>query len=146
MNKATNTLLAVAALTALTGTVSAQTESEPHQMLDPAWQQADELLDGSLNPQQHSLLNDIAFASAVDSLCEGFKLDRNKFSAEFAKLKHTRSDAMTTEQMDYFKQHLLFNYGLAVGLFMAEGALDQTGFCQQAAEQRDDPEASHLWQ
>ena len=128
----------------LGGTALAQ--KPPHEMLAAAWQDIEKTVDGVLTPGQHARLNDIAYAAAVDSLCAGFNLDETKFKAEFQALAPEQSEAMNAQEVNYFKQHLLVNYGLIAGLFMAEGALDQTGFCQAADETRNDPEIAHLWQ
>ena len=131
-------------LVILSGAALAQ--SAPHEMLDLAWQEVDETMAGALTPKQQARLNDLAHASAVDSLCEGFNLDPDKFKAEFQMLKPDDMDNMSTKEMDYFKQHLLVNYGLVTGLFLSEGSLDHDGFCLAAEEQRNDSETTHLWQ
>jgi hypothetical protein len=38
-----------------------------------------------------------------------------------------------------------YDYGVAVGLFLAEGAADQTPFCEGAATRRDEVQY-HYWQ
>ena len=130
----------------LSGTALAQSTQAPHEMLELAWQEAEETLGGVLTPRQNAQLNDLAHAAAVDSLCEGFNVDADKFKAEFQQLAPEEGESMSAEEMDYFKQHLLVNYGLVVGLFLSEGALDQEGFCRAAEEARNDPEVAHLWQ
>ena len=52
---------------------------------------------------------------------------------------------MKPEETAYFERHLLFNYGVAVGLFLAEGAADRAGFCKVAATHRGEAE-HHYWQ
>ena len=123
-----------------------QTAPPPHEALDPAWRKAIDLQDGILTSRQQSLLNDIAFAAAVSNLCDGYSLERAKFSAGFKELQHEDIASMSSEEVDYFQRHLMFNYGVVVGLFMAEGAMDRSGFCQQADEHRNDPEATHFWE
>jgi hypothetical protein len=132
----------------LLGTLSgaALAQQAPHEMLAAAWEDIEKTVDGTLAPRQHARLNDLAHAAAVDSLCEGFNLDEAKFIAEFEQLAPDEIDSMSAEEVDYFEQHLLVNYGLVTGLFMAEGALDQAGFCEAAEEHRNDPEVANLWQ
>ena len=133
-------------LVLLSAAALAQTAPPPHETLDPAWQKAVELQDGVLTPRQHSLLNEIAFAAAVSNLCDGYSLERARFSAGFEELQHEDMVSMSAEEAEYFQHHLMFNYGVVVGLFMAEGALDRSGFCQQADEHRNDPEITHFWE
>ena len=132
-------------LAALSGMAQAQAQA-PHEMLAAAWDDIEKTVDGTLTPRQHVRLNDIAHAAAVDALCDGFNLDANKFKAEFAELEPDDKDNMSADEIDYFQKHLLVNYGLVAGLFMAEGALDQEGFCKAAEEDRNDPETASLWQ
>lgn len=124
----------------------AQGTAEPHEILDPGWQQAVELLDGILTPEQQLIFNEIAFAAAVSNLCEGYSLESDKFSADFAQLHHVNASVMSDAELEYFRNHLMFSYGVAVGLFMAEGSIDRDGFCRRAGEHRDDPEIPHYWQ
>ena len=52
---------------------------------------------------------------------------------------------MKPDETAYFERHLLVNYGVAVGLFLAEGAADQASFCKVAATHRSEAEY-HYWQ
>ena len=62
-------------------------------------------------------------------------------------MKHDSEADMTAEQKEYYQNHLTFNYGVAVGLFLAEGSLDPAGFCAEATTQRNDPDTGvHYWE
>ena len=123
----------------------AQGGNTTREQLEPAWLQASRLLDGALNPKQQSELNTLAYSAAVANLCEGFALHRERFKKGFDYLKHEDSARMKPEETAYFERHLLFNYGVAVGLFLAEGAADRAGFCKVAATHRGEA-AYHYWQ
>ncbi len=123
----------------------AQGGNTAREQLEPAWLQASRLLDGALNPKQQSELNTLAYSAAVANLCEGFALNREQFKKGFGYLKHEDSARMKPEETAYFERHLLVNYGVAVGLFLAEGAADQAGFCKAAATHRGEA-AYHYWQ
>ncbi|NJN47183.1 MAG: hypothetical protein HC808_12660 [Candidatus Competibacteraceae bacterium] len=109
-------------------TTFAQNEETVRERLDPAWRQARLLLDGVLNPKQQSELNTLAYSAAVANLCEGFRLDKDRFSAGFKYLEHEDLVSMSSDETTCFERHLMFNYGVAVGLFMAEGAANQNCF------------------
>ena len=118
----------------------------PTSVLKPGWLKATELLDGILTQEQHSEMNALAFSSAVAGLCDGFSLDRDKFSKGMMTLEHENKANMSAEQIAYFERHLTFNYGVAVGLFLAEGSMDKEGLCAAATEHRNDPESHlHYW-
>ncbi len=129
----------------LSTAATAQQEQPIHERFDQGWQRAQRMLDGVLTPPQHSELNLIAYSAAAASLCEGFSLDRDKFADGMKQLEHQDLASMSAEEVVYFERHLLFNYGVAVGLFLAEGSSDQTGFCQEATEHRSDPETYNYW-
>ena len=60
-------------------------------------------------------------------------------------LAHDNGASMKPEETAHFERHLLFNYGVAVGLFLAEGATNQATFCKVAATHRGEAEY-HYWQ
>ncbi|GGO79087.1 hypothetical protein GCM10011348_12510 [Marinobacterium nitratireducens] len=138
-------LILVAAMMLPGTALSAGGGAPPHEQLQEAWRQVDDLLEGFLAPQQQQVLNDLSYATAVDGLCDSFDVDRAKFVQAFDELT-PQADDYSADEAEHFKQHLLFSYGLVMGLFMAEGALDQTGFCRQAQAHRDDPETPHFWE
>ena len=140
----TGALLLLALLIPCSVTV-AQNGKPVREQLDPAWLQATRMLDGVLNPKQQSELNTLAYSAAVANLCEGFKLKREQFQKGFNYLAHEDLASMKPEETAYFERHLLFNYGVAVGLFMAEGAADQASFCKLATAHRGEA-AYHYWQ
>lgn len=133
---------AVLMLGGLTSTSWAQSQT-----FEAGWSKATDLLDGILTPEQHAELNILAFSTAVAGLCDGFSLDKDKFGKGMETLKHESEADMSAEEMAYFEKHLTFSYGVAVGLSLAEGSMDQSGFCAAATEHRNDPEAHlHYWE
>jgi hypothetical protein len=115
--------------------------------LEEGWLKAEALIDGVMSAAQRSELNTVAFSAAVASLCDGFSLDRDKFMKAMEFLKHEDMVSMSPEEVAYYEHHLMFNYGVAVGLYLAEGSLDQPGFCAEAMAHHNDPEAYiHYWQ
>jgi hypothetical protein len=123
--------------------VSRAQDDSAHQHLEAGWRKATDLLDGILSPAQHSEMNVLAYSSAVAGLCDGVSLDPDKFSKGMMTLEHEDKANMSVEEKEYFESHLTFSYGVAVGLYLAEGAMDQAGFCAAALAQRDDPETEH---
>ncbi|MFO7641040.1 MAG: hypothetical protein R6X17_07160 [Candidatus Competibacteraceae bacterium] len=123
----------------------AQAGKIAREQMDPAWRQAHRMLDGVLDSKQQSELNVLAYSTAVANLCEGFALNREQFKKGFNYLAHGDAASMKPEESAYFERHLLVNYGVAVGLFLAEGAADQAGFCKVAATHRGEA-AYHYWQ
>jgi hypothetical protein len=127
--------------------ISRAQDDAPHEHLEAGWRKATELLDGVLTPEQHSEMNVLAFSAAVAGLCDGFSLDRDKFAKAMKMLEHEDKANMSAEQLNYYEHHLTFNYGVAVGLFLAEGSMDQADFCAAATAQRNDPETGlHYWE
>ena len=111
-----------------------------------AWHQSYELLDGVLAPHQQSELNALAFSAAVANFCEGFDLDQDKFNRGMATLEHVDKLDMNEQELIYFGQHLMFNYGVHVGIFLAEAAHNPSAFCQNAQQERAEQNpAEHYW-
>lgn len=109
-------------------TASAEQAVAP-QRLSTAWIEATELIDGTLTRPQQALLSQLAYHAAVANLCDGFVLDREKFAEAFTRLEHQDTLSMNADEHAYFERHLLVNFGIVTGVFMAEGSLDQTAFC-----------------
>ena len=61
----------------------AQSVKTVREQLEPAWLQANRLLDGALNPKQQSEFNTLAYSAAVANLCEGFALSQERFKKGF---------------------------------------------------------------
>lgn len=119
----------------------------PHDRLEAGWRKSTDLLNGILSPAQQSEMNVLAYSAAVAGLCDGFSLDKEKFMSAMNMMKHDSEADMSAEQIEYFENHLTFNYGVAVGLYLAEGSMDSTGFCATATAQRSDPETGvHYWE
>jgi hypothetical protein len=140
-------LFALLPLLCSVASVSRAQDADPHERLEPGWRKATDLLDGVLTPEQHSEMNMLAYSAAVAGLCDGFSLNREKFANAMKMLEHDDKANMSAEQISYFQHHVTFNYGVAMGLFLAEGSMDQTAFCAAATAQRNDPETGiHYWE
>jgi hypothetical protein len=107
-----------------------------------------DFIDGNLTPEQFVELKMIAQQAAVAAVCEDFKLSEPKFLAAFEKLAHEDESKMSDEEKQYFERHLLVSYGVLVGGSLATAAPDPAGFCENARNERKDPEmAEHnIWE
>ncbi|MGI9382181.1 MAG: hypothetical protein ACR2PO_03435, partial [Methyloligellaceae bacterium] len=111
-----------------------------------AWENAIVLLDGVLGAKQRAGLNILAYHAAVAAICDGFKLDQTKFSGAFSKLEHAEDAKMSEAEKRYFERHLLVNYGMMVGTFIAEAGASTETFCAHAAEEKAEKDAVHYWE
>ncbi len=117
-------------------------------MLDqitPAWQRLDALTKNFLNKEQQEKAQELAFAAAAADLCDGLKVDREKFIAAFKDLEGEEQKAMSEDEERQWKNKLLVAYGIATGLFSAEGLLGKESFCLSAKDvKKTSPD--HYWE
>jgi uncharacterized protein with LGFP repeats len=89
-------------------------------------------------------LNQIAYHSAVDGLCEGFEIDVAEISAA-ANAVLADAAALDPEAAMARQAEILVALGTAHGIFLAEGSLNPAAFCAEAAAVRDDPAFDDHW-
>lgn len=127
-------------------TTSSLAADEPLPVLDqinPAWQRLDILTQSYLNDQQQIKLQQLAFAAAVADICEGFEVDSEKFVAAFQEFDSVKQKEPVNGQ-GYWYERMLVAYGMATGLFAAEGLLVNEQFCNAASELKASS-TSHYW-
>lgn len=111
-------------------------------------EQAIDMLEGALSPEQITTLQLTAYQVAIASSCEGFQLDPAKFEKVFGTLAPEDAAKMTDEQRAYFDKHLLVIYGVLVGGELAAMQDDISKGCAEAAATRSDPAMADelVWQ
>ncbi len=110
-----------------------------------AWLQAYEMQDNVFTGPQRTALNQLAYHAAAANICEGLVLDRAKFSTGLAALEHADIVSLSDDELDYYHRHLLVNFGVAVGIMLAEHADDAAVFCEDARAHMNDPDAVHYF-
>jgi hypothetical protein len=89
-----------------------------------------DMLEGALTAEQESILQSIAYQSAVSRVCVGLDLDLEKFDADFAQL---RPEGEATEaQTTYHDRAILVALGVITGAFLGEYAAEPDEFCKDA--------------
>jgi len=127
--------------------VSAPRVSGAEDMLEkinPAWARLDRISQSYLTDEQQKTIQELAFATAVGEICDGFEVDRESFVGAFGIFSDAKLKAMSAEDRSQHERKLLVLYGIATGLFSAEGLLAKEGFCQSAASVREQP-AGRFW-
>lgn len=112
--------------------------------INPAWQRLDALTGSYLTEAQQKTMQKLAFAAAVADTCKGFEVDKDKFIAAFKDFKDEKQTALPAEELEQLKDKLLVAYGMATGLFSAEGLLVKERFCSSAEKMRTDS-TDHFW-
>ena len=131
----------------LASAVPAYAESDATSILDkinPAWQRLDALSADFLSDEQQKTVQELAFATAAGEICEGFAVDRQKFVSAFEIFSDEKSRALSAEERRQRERRLLVLYGIATGLFSAEGLLTKKDFCDAAESVRLKP-AGRFW-
>ncbi len=105
--------------------------------ITPAWQRLDALTEDYLDDAQKEKIQELAFAAASADLCDGLKVDRDKFIAAFNDLEGEKQKAMSEELAQQWRDKLLVVYGIATGLFSAEGLLAKEEFCSAAVNVKE---------
>ncbi|WP_419175592.1 hypothetical protein [Desulfosediminicola sp.] len=130
----------------LISTTSSMAEDDPLPVLDqisPAWERLDILTQSYLTDEQQISLQKLAFAAAVADICDGFEVNGEKFIAAFQKFDSVKEKEPTNGQ-GYWYERMLVAYGIATGLFTAEGLLVSEQFCK-AAEELKSTSTDHYW-
>lgn len=112
--------------------------------LDSAWDHADQMVGPALSPEQRSLMIQLAYDAAAANVCDGLFLNRDRVQQGFAGLVHTDAGTMTEAEKDYYERHLLINYGVQVGLMLAEFSAHPDTACNDAREAFEDPDVLHF--
>jgi hypothetical protein len=111
--------------------------------INPAWQRLDTLSQSYLTDEQKKTIQELAFATATGDICAGFKVDKNKFVGAFKIFDDKKLEAMSPEDQRLHEQKLLVLFGIATGLFSAEGLLAKEDFCAAAEALRQKPQENY---
>lgn len=137
--------LTLALILVLSAPVHAEMESQSIlDKINPAWLRLDTLSQGFLTDVQQQTLQELAFASAVGEICEGFRVDEKQFVGAFDSFADKANAAMPAEDRLQRERKILVLYGIATGLFSAEGLLAKKDFCAAADSVRKKP-AGRFW-
>jgi len=139
-------VLFFATTTSIVTSTSTLAADEPLPVLDqinPAWQRLDILTQSYLTDQQQIKLQQLAFAAAVADICDGFEVDREKFVDAFQEFDSVKQKE-PVDGKGYWYERMLVAYGIATGLFAAEGLLVNEEFCNAAGELKNSS-ADHYW-
>jgi hypothetical protein len=140
-----NTLLCLAACLPL-AIAPAMAADDDNDRLDNAWEDALGDNEPILTDKQFALLNNLAFQAAAAEICDGFKLDGDKFSAAIAEATTPPPPDMTAEDAKHWETAVLIHFGTSYGLLLAEGNGEDDEFCDSAKELKADTEVPNVWQ
>lgn len=125
--------------------VPAAAEGNDDDRLDEAWKAALMDLEGVLTPEQHAMINSIAYHAAASRLCDGVDLDVDKVGKALNDIIASGSAKLDDEAELQRMSNILLTLGTAKGIFLAEGALQKDEFCASAVASKADPENQHFW-
>jgi hypothetical protein len=140
-----NTLLCLAACFCI-ATAPAIAADDDNDRLDDAWEDALGDNEPILTDKQFALLNNLAFQAAAAEICDGFKLDGDKFSTAIAEATSPPPPDMTEEDAKHWQTAVLIRFGTSYGLLLAEGNDEDDEFCKSAKELKADSEVPNVWQ
>ncbi|MGH6736657.1 MAG: hypothetical protein ACRECX_11350 [Methyloceanibacter sp.] len=141
-----NALLALIVCLAV-GLVPALAEDKDDDLrLDDAWEDAIGDQEPVLTEKQFALLNNLAFQAAAAKICDGFKLNPDKFSAGIAEATTPAPKNMSEEDAQAWNAAVLIRFGMSYGLLLAEGNDKPKKFCASATELKTDGEVPNVWQ
>lgn len=109
--------------------------------VDAAWNVARAMQGGMLAPGQTARFMLLAWHAAAANLCEDLALDHTAFGVAWADLEHADMASLSDEEHRYFQHHLAVNFGVAVGIMLAEHAgtpQEIADFCHSALAYADD--------
>jgi hypothetical protein len=87
-----------------------------------AWEAFHYMDGGLLPPEGRANLVMLAWHAAMANLCHELVLDHERFGAAFATLEHADAASLSGAEHEYFRHHLAVNFGIAVGILLAEMA------------------------
>jgi hypothetical protein len=140
----TNTLLGLAALVVIAATPAIAADDDNDRM-DDAWEDALGDNEPILTDKQFALLNNLAFQAAAAEICDGFKLDGDKFSTAIAEATTPPPPDLSEEDAKHWETAVLIRFGTAYGLLLAEGNGEDDEFCDSAAALKADSEVPNVW-
>lgn len=118
----------------------AQQSDGPKNRESEAWLTAYDMQGGVLTGNQQQHLLTLAWHGAVANLCETLQLDHLKFGQAMAVIEHSDAASMSDDEHEFFRQSLMINYGVSVGIMLAEHADDKEAACADALEFAKDEE------
>lgn len=113
--------------------------------INPAWQRLDTLSQGYLTDEQQKTIQELAFATAASEVCEGFAVDQTKFVDSFKIFADEKFNALSADDQRQQERKILVLYGIATGLFSAEGLITKKDFCTAAESVRHEP-GGRFWE
>jgi hypothetical protein len=137
-----NVAAAVSFIAVLAGAAPARAEDH---RLDAAWKAALDDHEDVVTEQQHAVTNAIAYHAAAAKLCDGIDLDTDTVGEAVNGIAGASDAALTDDQRLQRLADFLVTLGTAKGIFLAEGALQQEQFCEEAMAAKADPENQHFW-
>ena len=118
--------------------------TENNMRMHTAWDHADQMIGPAVTPEQRSLMVQLAHDAAAANVCDGLFLNRDLVQQGFAGLTHTDEAAMSEAEKTYYERHLLVNYGVQVGIMLAEFSASPETACEDARASIDDPDVRHF--
>ncbi len=98
-----------------------------------------------LGEEKQKVIRQAAEAAVLSDFCVAIDLDQNKFKEEFAKLSADGIKRTLAEQRD-LENKVAMNFGVYVGLFVAEGSDRKGEFCILAENAlKDQKPISRFW-
>ena len=91
-------------------------------------------------------MNNLAFQAAAAEICDGFKLDGDKFSTAIAEATTPPPPDMTAEDAKHWETAVLIRFGTSYGILLAEGNDEEDEFCESATALKADTETPNVWQ
>jgi hypothetical protein len=114
--------------------------------LDEAWKDAVGDQEPVLTEKQFATLNNLAFQAAVTNICDGYKLDGDKFAKGIAEVASTPNPDLSDDDAGAWETAVLIRFGMSYGLLLAEGNAHTDTFCASAKEMKADSEVPNVWQ
>ncbi len=136
MQRRTRQFLAAAALSAgLAVQALAQDEAEVTAEIEShakgAWDQVHAIAEPYMSAQAVSKLQLIAYHLAAEQVCEGVHSDPEKVGAAMLELRPANWDELDEDKQKHWNLALATNFGIVLGVMLAEHADSATPFCAE---------------
>jgi hypothetical protein len=125
---------------------SAQAAEDGSHRLNGAWTGFLAGAEPVLTPQQAAKVNNLAYQAAVTRICDGFDIDEARFMTALEDATSKSGDKLSDDALVARHNFLLVDLGMRVGVFVAEGAANQSSFCSNAREIKAQSELPHVWE
>lgn len=123
----------LSSLACLTPTVvSAADQAKPSEAapaMPEEWAIVQELTEGQIGGEELLVLDKVAYHLAREAVCDDMSVDKKALVEDFDSISNAVVGQLTPAEANYYQRHVLVNFGMRVGILIANGVEDRETFC-----------------